>query len=168
MRFIKLALISIVFIFLMFTIIGLLMPSSVTVGRTISINAPVDSVKFYINDLHHWKYWLPEADTNNVDVNDEHPGFANQRIKYGKYTIMLFRNDSNKVITTWKAAHSNDELCTMSLQPDNINATDVNWSFKVHLQWYPWQRLTGMLRDKIIGPSMDSSLMKLKQVVEKN
>ncbi len=168
MRFIKLALISIVFIFLMFTLIGLLMPSSVTVGRTATINAPIDSVKFYINNLHHWKYWLPEADTNYFDVNNKHPHLSNPKIMYGNYKIILVNNDSDKTVTVWKAKHGNDELCTISLQSNNINSTDVNWSFITHLHWYPWQRLTAMLRDKIVGPSMDSSLAKLKQVAEKN
>ncbi len=168
MRFIKLALISIVFIFLMFTLIGLLMPSTVTVGRTITIHAPVDSIRFYTNNLHHWKYWLPETDTNYYDIKYEHPRLVNQKIKYGNYVIIIVANDSDKVITIWNGKHQNEEECTISLQSNNINVTDVNWSFKTHLSWYPWQRLSGRLRDKIVGPSIDSSLAKLKQVVEKN
>jgi hypothetical protein len=36
------------------------------------------------------------------------------------------------------------------------------------LKWYPWERLTAMLHDKILGPSMEASLYKLKQVAEKH
>lgn len=168
MRFFKLAVISVLVFFLLFTFIGLLMPSSVTVGRSENIYAPVDSVRFYTNDLSKWKYWLNGADTAFYKQLTANTTTENAKIKSGSYIITLIRNDPKYIITLWHGESFNDQISNLRLYFDkNENATTVNWSFEQHLSWYPWERLGGMLHDKILGPSMEASLLKLKDVVEK-
>ena len=65
MRYIKFSIIGLLVLFILLTAIGLLMPSFVIVGRSVEINAPLDSIRFYTNDPLHWIYWINGADTTN-------------------------------------------------------------------------------------------------------
>src|SRR5258706_8690065 len=93
MRYLKLLVISLVVFFIVLTIIGLLMPSSVTVGRSAEISAPVDSVRFYTNDLANWRYWLNGADTAYFKQLTGSTADKDSKIKLGTYTITLIKND---------------------------------------------------------------------------
>lgn len=158
MRFIKLAVISLFIIFLLFTCIGLLLPSSVTVTRQETINASTDSVRFYTNNLMHWKYWLNGVDTTTMQSS---------KIKVGAYTITIVNNNQTEIITLWQGKNIKERICHIHIKDDLPNSTIVSLSFQQHLTWLPWDRLGGMLHDEIIGPSLQASLLKLKQVVEK-
>jgi hypothetical protein len=162
MRMVKLAAISLIIIFLLFTSIGLFLPSSVTVTRKLFINAPADSVRFYTNNIYHWKYWL-----NNIDTNYKSPTEKEPTIKLGAYTISVLKNDSTTIVTAWNGKHTKDRVCHIQLYSDAPNATTVYMSFQQHLSWLPWDRLGGMLHDEVIGPSMQASLEKLKELAEK-
>lgn len=159
--FFKLAAISLIIIFLLFTCIGLFLPSSVTVTRKLFINAPADSIRFYTNNINHWKYWL-----NGVDTNYKSPA-QNATIKLGAYIISVSKNNSETIVTRWNAKHTRDRVCHIQLYSDEPNAATVYMSFQQHLSWLPWDRLGGMLHDEVIGPSIQASLEKLKAVVEK-
>ncbi|HEY2725848.1 MAG TPA: hypothetical protein VGI61_01640 [Parafilimonas sp.] len=162
MRVFKLAVISLIIIFLLFTFIGLLLPSSVTVTRKEFINVTSDSVRFYTNNIYHWKYWL-----NGVDTNYKSSTEKNTKIKLGAYTISVLKNNPENIITLWQGKNTRDRVCHIQLSNSDPNATTVYMSFQQHLSWLPWDRLGGMLHDEVIGPSIQASLDKLKQVVEK-
>jgi hypothetical protein len=162
MRFFKLAVISLVIIFLLFTFIGLLLPSSVTVTRKEFINASADSVRFYTNNIYNWKYWL-----NGVDTNYKSSTAKNATIKLGAYTISVLKITPGNIATSWNGKNTRDRVCHIQLNDSAPNETIVYFSFQQHLSWLPWDRLGGMLHDEVIGPSMQASLEKLKQVVEK-
>jgi hypothetical protein len=57
MRFIKLALISLVVLFLLVLGMSLLIPSHVRISRAINITAPKDSLVLQLSDLRNWKQW---------------------------------------------------------------------------------------------------------------
>jgi hypothetical protein len=80
----------------------------------------------------------------------------------------VIKNDPKYIITLWQGEHTTDEINRIELYNTSASTTTVNWSFEKHLSWYPWERLTAMLHDKILGPSMEVSLYKLKQVAEKH
>jgi hypothetical protein len=167
MRFLKLAAISLLAVFMLFTFIGLLMPSSVTVGRSQDIHASIDSVRFYTNDLNNWKYWINGADTANFKQLSSGTTIINSKVKLGIYTITIIKNDAKYITTVWQGENSKAQVSNIKLYYNsNENATVVSWSFMQQLSWYPWERLGAMLHDKILGPSMEASLLKLKQVVE--
>jgi len=58
MRLVRFALISIVVLFSIATLMGLLFPSVVIVSRAIDVNAPKDSVEVLVKDLNGWKQWM--------------------------------------------------------------------------------------------------------------
>ena len=168
MRFVKFIIIGAISFFILLTAIGLLMPSSVTVGRSIEIKAPVDSVRFYTNNPANWRYWINGADTSYFKQLTASTTDKNSKIILGNYTVTIFENDPKYIITTWQGSNTKEQLSRLDLYYNSSAAiTNVNWSFTQHLNWYPWERLSAMLHDKVYGPSMEVSLNKLKQVCEK-
>ncbi|HEX5153344.1 MAG TPA: SRPBCC family protein [Parafilimonas sp.] len=168
MRYIKFAVAGLIVLFILFTAIGLLMPSSVTVLRSVDIQAPADSVRYYTNDLSKWRHWINGADTTYYKQFTGSTIEKNSRIALGTYTITVIENDDKHILTSWESKNNREQLNRLELfYNSSAGTTMVNWSFKQQLNWYPWERITAMLHDKIFGPSMEASLNKLKQVCEK-
>jgi len=167
MRFIKASLIGLLVLFLLLTIIGLLMPSSVTVLRTADINMPVDSVRFYTNDPANWRYWINGADTASYKQLTPSTVAKDSKIILGSFTITVIDNNPKYIITVWKGSTGREELSRLELYNTASGTTSVHWSFQQHLNWYFWERLGAMLHDQVFGPSMEASLAKLKEVCEK-
>ena len=168
MRYIKFAVTGLVILFILLTLIGLLMPSSVTVMRTIEINNPADSVHTYTNNIANWRYWINGADTayfKQLTVSDSS---KNSKIILGNYTVTITDTSSKYITTIWQSSNGSQQLNRLQLYSNAANTTVVNWSFQQQLKWYPWERLSAMLHDKVFGPSMEASLTKLKQVCEKD
>ena len=159
MRYFKLIIGSIIVIFLLLTGIGLLMPSSVAVVRSVDINAPVDSVRKFTNNIADWRLWLNGADSAN------YKRLSNDSMQLGSYKIILIKQDPKYIITSWQGENTAEQISTIRLYNDSTSTT-VNWKLEQQLNWLPWNRLGGMLHDKMYGPSMDASLFKLKQVAE--
>jgi hypothetical protein len=168
MRYIKFSIIGLIVLFVLLTAIGLLMPSVVMVGRSTSIGAPIDSVRFYTNDPAHWRYWIIGADTAFYKQLTPSTNQKGSRLMLGSYTITVLENDPDTIYTLWKGQHTREHINKLDLTYNGAtDSTVVNWAFQQQLNWYPWERLSAMLLDKVYGPSMEGNLLKLKQVCEK-
>ena len=167
MRYLKFAVFGLLVLFILLTLMGLLMPSSVTVGRSVEINASVDSVRFYTNDPANWRYWISGADTALYKQLTPSTKQKNAKIKLGSYTITVIDNDPKYIITSWQGEHTREQLNRLEVyNGSTANTSLVNWSFTQSLNWYPWERLGAMLHDKVYGPSVEAGLAKLKKVCE--
>jgi len=168
MRYFKFAIAGLLVLYILLTAIGLLMPSSVTVGRSVEIKAQVDSVRLYTNNIANWRYWINGADTAFYKQLTSSTTEKDSKIKLGTYTITVINNDPKYIITSWQGESTREQLNRLELYYNaSSNSTIVNWSFTQQLNWYPWERLSAMLHDKVFGPSMEVSLAKLEQVCEK-
>ncbi|GEO08953.1 SRPBCC family protein [Segetibacter aerophilus] len=166
MRFIKLGLISIVFLFLVITAISLLLPSTVNVSRAIDISAPADSVSANISDLSRRKYWFANYDSSQAIVSKNSFGVG-ASIKIGRTTIDLVEAKAGKITTLWtsgsKTLHGDFNI----FKQDSGSHITVQWHFSQHVPWYPWEKFASIASDKIMGPGMEKSLDNLKKLVEK-
>ncbi|MBV9962150.1 MAG: hypothetical protein JO072_07875 [Parafilimonas sp.] len=168
MRYVKFFIISIVSLFVLLTVIGLLMPSFVMVGRSVEIKAPIDSVRFYTNDPANWRYWINGADTSYYKRLTSSTTQKGSKIILGTYTVTVLENDADTIFTLWQGQSTKEQINKLDLSYNStIDSTIVNWAFQQHLNWYPWERLGAMLYDKVYGPSMEASLNKLKKVCGK-
>jgi hypothetical protein len=165
MRYVKVAIIGLLVLYILLTIIGLMMPSSVTVLRTVDIKAPVDSVRFYTNDPAHWRSWINGADTSYYKQLTPSTTEKNSKIMLGTYTITVLQNDPKYITSLWQGQSTREQLNRLELYYNDAGTT-VNWSFQQQLNWYPWERLGAMLYDNVYGPSMEASLARLKKVCE--
>ncbi|HMZ46318.1 MAG TPA: hypothetical protein PKG56_01905 [Chitinophagaceae bacterium] len=162
MRFIKLALISFLLLFIVVTAIGLLLPSTVIVSRAIDINAPKDSVYNKVKNIYGWREWIAGMDKPEVNITS--PTEANL---FG--TKVNITNINDTVITsTWLGRKGSlQESVIRIIHYQNTPQIVVQWQFTESLKWYPWQRFGSMMNEAVTGKQLENNLAALKMLVEK-
>lgn len=167
MRFIKLALISIVVLFLLSTTIGLLFPSKVVVSRSVLIRQAPDSIMALIGDLNRWRLWMDGVNENGLTITAGDGKTAPSAATIGTTHIDLTARDTLQIKTLWMGPSGRGQSSGMALVPDSTGTiTAVHWYFEQQLKWYPWERLGSLMNDKIMGPTMEKSLDNLKKLEE--
>ncbi len=150
--------------------IALLLPSKVTVSKSIIINAPPLAVAGQIRDFNKWKNWYPALQDKEVSViNLENqkgslPHSMELRDSKGHsiiYKMIQSSNDTTKI--DLQTNHTNYQFITL---PNDKQHTLLIWNINTTLGWYPWERIQGVIMDKIAGPAYIPTLQNLKETVE--
>jgi hypothetical protein len=166
MRFLKLAAISVVVLFLLITAMASLLPSTVHVSRAIDIDAPFDSIYANINDVTRWKHWIAHYDSSKASVSTHTIG-KGAAITINNTRVSVLNSSKEKITTSWQTgSKSLDGEFNFFVQPGSTLVT-VQWHFIHHVRWYPWEKFASIVSDKVMGPMMEQSLDNLKKVVEK-
>jgi hypothetical protein len=162
MRFIKLAIISAVILFLLVLGMSLLIPSHIRISRAVDITASKENLLPAISDLRQWKEW-------NVMVNDADSTvkeYTENAIKADKLTITKQALVGDTLFTSWQQHNARSFVSGITWQ-GNDERLVVQWYFDIQLRWYPWEKFGSIVFDKQLGPSMEKSLGNLKKLVEK-
>lgn len=168
MRSARFAILSLVVLFILVTCIGMMFSSHVTVVRQVDIQAPKDSINKYVSDIHTWKKWMVDSSQAIAFFTDySNRKGASAQIGHSRVTIVAL-NDT-LMETKWQGNRGNPQSSDFIWFPSNSvpNAYTVRWSFSQELNWYPWQRIGASLQEKVLGPSMEAALGKLKTDLEK-
>ena len=153
MRIIKLALISIVFLFIVVTAISLLIPSHIRISKAVNIQADKDSVFALITDTARWKEWHPA-----FIPNDSTPKFPSVHIitksqNDSEVVMRLQQSGKPEVINGWKIYHH-----------DPVDSLTLQWYMDFHLKWYPWQKFGSLFYENTYGVLMEKGLENIKQL----
>lgn len=162
MKYIKLALISFVLLFLLMVIITAFIPSQVRISRAININSEIEAIHPHINDLQQWSSW-------NEFVSDsalKNPVFSEQMIVDGGLKITRVSSENNHIITQWDR-NGKQVVAGFNLIDGGNGITVLQFYFDIKLKWYPWEKISSIVFDKQLGPLMDKSLNNLKIEMEK-
>ena len=161
-KIIKLGLISLILLFLLLTAMSLLIPSTVRISRAIDIHsASSDSILPYINDLSKWAQW-------NEMVSDsafQKAEISKTGIREGNLNIELTSQDKERVLTSWSRGGRKFDS-GFFLAETSKSSHVLQWYFDIHLRWYPWEKISSIVFDKQLGPPMERSLLRLKNLVE--
>ena len=161
MRVIKLAVISILALFIVLCFFSLMMPSTVLVSRAVDINAPADSIKQYVSDLTQWTKWVKGMDSKDVKIKSK------KEADLGTQVLTITSITDSTVISIWESKKANSQESTIRFIPaPERNITIVQWQFVQKLRWYPWEKFGSFMNDKILGPMMEDNLQGLKTLVE--
>ncbi len=168
MRFLKLAIVSFIILFLLTTGIGLLFPSTAKVARVADIAAQYDSVYHYLNDVKYWKLWMYGADTNIFTFLSARTTGTGTVVKIGTGEVTITRCTQDSIYMIWKSEKGNVQNSAFVIRNNTArNNITVQWFFEQKINWYPWERFGAMANDKILGPVMEQSFDKLKKILEK-
>ena len=163
MKFIKLFFISIFFLFLMATSIGLLFPSTVVVSRVVDVSANKDSIYVFTKDIEGWKKWVEGMNENTVTSTTP----LKAKIGNTIVTITQTNNENKAVNSIWETKNNGKQESTIEIfQQKNQMTAAIHWQFIQHIGWYPWERFASMMNDKIMGTMMEKNLNNLKMQVE--
>lgn len=163
MRFIKLAIISAVILFIVTYLFSLIIPSQVRVSRAINISAPKDSLQAAVADLQQWKNWnelVNSADLTNKQYTDRE--FSSDQLTVTKQSLA-----GDSLLTSWQQKNAR-MLSSGFVWLGEDEQLVLQWYFDIKLRWYPWEKFGSIVFDKQLGPSMEKSLGNLKKLLEEH
>jgi hypothetical protein len=151
MRIIKLGIISIVFFFVLVTLMSLFIPSTIRISRATNISPDATNILLKIADTSHWDQW--------------HPGFMQQAglkadynlrrlpvsIKQDEFLCKVQQGEKKPVLNGWKL-YSNNAGDSLTLQ----------WYMDFKLSWYPWQKFGSLFYESSYGAMMEEGITNLK------
>ncbi len=155
MRIFKLALISFVFFFLLFTLISLMVPSQVRISKAINIGAPKNGIQTAIKNTNLWHNW--------------HPGYAKSLSSTAQLPQIkpVLQNDSliemNLIYRSGKTIKNGWQL----YQHSGTDSITLQWYMDFNLKWYPWQKFGSLFYENTYGAMMQQGLTNLKTFTEK-
>jgi hypothetical protein len=166
MKILKLIIGSIIFFAIVITIISLFVPSDVRVSKAIQINSSMQALTEQIGNPENWRNWYPGADSSKFY-------YENGSVK----GLVLNEAKRQSIVFTGK---KNDEVTAMYVLPNkkiptgwqwvpaaDSNSVTVFWYIDFHLRWYPWEKFTSFMFEKVYTPQLKQGLENLKSLLEK-
>ena len=161
MRVIKLGLISLLVLMMIATAIGFLFPSTVVVSRAVDIKSVKSPVFELVADLNKWNLWVDGMNNSSVKV------YNKKSAKLGNTMVSVIAITDSTVVTSWVNDQSPKQESTIRLITDSAQkVTVVQWQFIQQVKWYPWEKFSSMMNDKIIGTMIEKNLQNLKLLAE--
>jgi hypothetical protein len=138
-------LIGLIFLVLVLFAITLVIPRHITIAREANIAACPDSLQAFLEDLNQWPHWCT-----------------------WKKGVVLLPTAPGEVPLHYQFHGLLPATGGFSLTRAGSDSTHLEWTVLVTLRWYPWEKMSGLAMDKILGASMDSSLRNLKALYGEN
>ncbi|HEY5367945.1 MAG TPA: SRPBCC family protein [Hanamia sp.] len=159
-------------VFFVIFFVCLLLPSKVTVAKSVEINASSIEVRNQIEDFSQWKNWYPafkEKDSTGVQQpvsknNLNSVTFTDT--KGNKITLVLADTTQTEIKINLVSSSSVKVDYQFILKPKSDHETELIWNVNTYLGWSPWKRIEGIFLDKFSGPQYEGALKDLKDAAE--
>ena len=161
--------IFLVFILAIIAIISLLLPSKVTIAKSVDINASPEKITSQITDFEQWKNWYPAFSDENITVTNNTPGAHSVTLtdRNGKKMILNITEAKPQMINVQVQSSSSAKVnYRFILTPKINNQTQLTWDINTEMKWYPWKKIQGIFLDKISGNQYQTALENLKKAAE--
>jgi hypothetical protein len=165
MRFIKLIIISIIFLSIFLTAFSFLFPPHLHIARNVEIFSTRQKIRATVMDLHTWKVWnkfIEDSALTNLMISPD-----GNRLNSDQLELSL-KSDSFGIESTWSPTGKNSftgGFKLMELTPGRITVQEY---FDFTFKWYPWEKFSSLVYDKQLQPILEESLHNLKLLVENN
>lgn len=114
-----------------------------------------------------WKNWYPDLDSSKFIYSDNGgvKGLLLNEKKGQSIIISQIGNDevtgefilpNKKIQTGWQVTSSVD-----------ASSVTVQWYMNFHLHWYPWEKFSSFLFERVYNPQLEKGLNNLKALLEK-
>ena len=167
----KIIFITIGFLFIlgMLSVLSLLLPSKVSVTKSVGINAPIAEVYKYVNDFQKWPEWfLPMEEDSSVQITYGSDN-SSVTLKDAKGIELVFEklpSTADTINIALNSKSSSDVFYQFMLISQNAENTQIVLNVNTYFKWYPWERIKGMFLDKMTGPMYQKSLLQLERKIE--
>lgn len=149
---------------------SLLLPSKVSITKSVLINAPIEKVKNQIIHFDQWKNWYPAFKDEKVIVIKDTLKSNSVTLKKddGKIIHLIISQLKPDVINVDIQSSSSSARVDYEfiLSPRANNEIQLTWNVNTQLGWYPWNRISGILLDKVSGVQYELALADLKNIAE--
>lgn len=175
MKFVKYVIYTLLLLFAVFVVIGLFLPASTTVERSVVVQAEPQTVYELVSDLKQiarWSPWLQDQPSLEIDYSgpvvgpgsmmiwrSQHP-----QISSGQQEILLAEPHS-RVETALELGDSTAAKVIYQLEPLD-QATEVHLRFEMAHGLNLAQRYMGLVLEETHGEAYEEGLRQLKQLAE--
>ena len=160
---------------ILLVVIGLLLPSSAEVERSIVIDAPPGKIFPHVNGMrafHAWSPWSAIDPDTNYQFDGPEQGVGSRmswqsgdsRVGHGSQEIVTSVTDQ-RVVTRLEFGDQGGGTATFVLEPEGPS-TRVRWQFSTGFGWDLFGRYVGLMLDGMLGASYEKGLAELKNRVE--
>lgn len=163
MRFIKLAILSFIFLFLLVLIISLFIPAQIRISKATNIsNDDQIAYEYYVARLTKWKEWHPALKT--VSEN-EFQILNDSNISVRGTTITVTERTKDELVTEMKTESGRPILSGFNrIQHAQNDSATLQWYMDFKLRWYPWEKFRSLFYENIYGVQMEQGLSNLKEL----
>ena len=151
-KLIKLALISIVFLFLVATAISLMIPSHVRISRAVNLHGSPDSVMSLVKDTARWKEWHPSFLPGDSSYRLRSVRIIPQKANDSEVVMLMQQGEKRPVVNGWKL-----------YEHPGIDSLTLQWYMDFRLKWYPWQKFSSLFFEGTYGAMMEQGLANIKR-----
>lgn len=156
--------------------IGLLLPKTYRVERSVVVKAEPHDVYAQVNTLKKWPEWTAWTMKKYPDMQIEFKGpEAGEGAEYywtgkstGKGNLKLTKSDPAKGVEYRLDFEDGKYVSDGSIfyEPAGAGEVKVTWVNSGDLGWNPVNRYFGLMMDRFMGPDFEEGLGNLKQRVE--
>ena len=170
MRSIKAFVIGVIVMIGFLGILALLLPSKVTVSKSILINAAESDVAKEIENFKNWKNWHPAFQNKNIIATIFQKGDSSfvtlTGEKQRKLTMTMIKPGPENIDIFLFAKDKNNITWQFILSVKSTGQTQLIWNVNTIFPWYPWKKIAGIFLDKVTGSQYQEILQNLKKTVE--
>ncbi len=174
MRILKTLLSTIIVIIVVVVVVGLFLPTSYTVERSIVINAPPSRIHEYVGNLENWNSWEPwgEEDPTIVITHGEKTkgvGASQSWVgESGDGALTFTKDSSTEGIAYDLVFDGGTYVCQSAMVYDPLEEgeTKVTWTMSGDMGTPIIGGYFAMIMDAMVGETFDKGLSNLKSTVE--
>jgi len=175
MAFVRLFLKILLSLVAIFVLVGLFLPASGTVERSLHMAKPPEAVFPHINDLRAFREWSPWSEIDpetQWEFSDPSAGIGatmewrSKHPKVGNGSMRIIRSEPvDRIGMQLEFDGQGGGTALFELEPRDAG-TLVHWRFESEFGWNLPGRYFGLLLDKVLGPFFENGLNSLQQKVE--
>jgi hypothetical protein len=166
MRIFRFIIISIVVLSIIVTIISLFIPSHVSVSRGIQIKSSKDSVMNQVGQVLNWKNWYPGGDSLKFYYEDNMIKGLLLDERKKQYLVMREKTE-DEVTAEYVLPNRTIPTGWLIAADPKSNSVTIQWHMDFHLRWYPWEKFSSFMFERIYHPQLQQGLDNLKRLLEK-
>jgi hypothetical protein len=144
-------------------------PSEVMTSKWVMISGQKKDIQKKLEDLSSWKEWnLLVTSANQVSITK-----SNEILKAGdKINWISTAESQNEILITEKSidgiameikVNGDDAIRSGFSLAQRKDSVQVVWFIVEKLDWYPWEKIYGMMASDMKGPAMQQSLDNFKK-----
>ena len=163
------AFISFVVFFSMFTLIGLLFPSSIKSVNAVVINKKKRIVLKELQITPAWINWYPFFQTP-VGAHIDNAGNDTTVFFNDKNEVLVYNKKTDSNTVSFFTEYPNGRIIEYTIVALDIsgdsNQVQLVWNETEKLKWYPWERFKGLVLEKAKVEYLDTVLSRFKQYID--
>ena len=159
---------GLLFIFLVLAGLSLLLPSKVSLTKSIGIEASSGEVFQKLEDFRSWSRWFPPMQDSLLLIDYSMvPRRVLIKDNTGKELMLEKLSQTKDTINIAVISKTSSKIAYqfIIISKDSTN-TQLVLNVNTRFKWYPWEKVKGVFSDKIAGHVYQRALYQLKRLLE--